>query len=234
MGCEVIPVIDLLGGKVVHARRGERHRYQPIVSCLSASAAPDSVLDALASAFDPRIVYVADLDALQGGMPQHETLARLAAAQPRRRFWIDVGVRRSADLQALVPLANAVPVLASESLAETTALTARSDAVLSLDFRGEDLVDPARVWERVTAWPMHVIAMTLARVGSDSGPDIARLAAVRAHLGAHGKRALLYAAGGVRGPGDLDALSAAGIAGVLVASALHDGRLTPDDVAARR
>jgi phosphoribosylformimino-5-aminoimidazole carboxamide ribotide isomerase len=234
MGCEVIPVIDLLGGEVVHARRGDRHRYRPIVSRLSASAVPEAVLDALATAFDPRIVYVADLDALQGGVPQHATLARLAAAQPRRTFWIDAGVRRSADLQALAPLPNAVPVLASESLAESALLASRADAVLSLDFRGEDLVDPARVWARVAAWPMHVIAMTLARVGSDAGPDLARLAAVRAQLAAHGKRTLLYAAGGVRGPGDLDALAAAGIAGALVASALHDGRLTPGEVAARR
>jgi phosphoribosylformimino-5-aminoimidazole carboxamide ribotide isomerase len=41
----------------------------------------------------------------------------------------------------------------------------------------------------------------------------------------------LYAAGGVRGRHDLQVLRDAGIAGVLVASALHDGRLTSADLA---
>ena len=70
-------------------------------------------------------------------------------------------------------------------------------------------------------WPERVIAMTLARVGAGAGPDLERLKALR--VIAPGKR--LYAAGGVRGPDDLRDLRALGCAGVLVASALHDGRL---------
>ena len=41
-------------------------------------------------------------------------------------------------------------------------------------------------------------------------------------------RKRLYAAGGVRGADDLRELRALGCAGVLVASALHDGRLGRD------
>ncbi len=69
--------------------------------------------------------------------------------------------------------------------------------------------------------------MTLGRVGADAGPDFERLAAVRRASGA-----ALYAAGGVRGADDLAALARAGIAGALVASALHDGRLSAKDLAA--
>ncbi|HQS46207.1 MAG TPA: histidine biosynthesis protein, partial [Xanthobacteraceae bacterium] len=32
---QVIPVIDLKGGRVVHARQGARHLYAPIVSPLA-------------------------------------------------------------------------------------------------------------------------------------------------------------------------------------------------------
>jgi phosphoribosylformimino-5-aminoimidazole carboxamide ribotide isomerase len=63
--------------------------------------------------------------------------------------------------------------------------------------------------------------MTLARVGSGAGPDLERLAALRK---AGGDRAI-YAAGGVRDAADLAALDRAGIAGALVATALHDGRI---------
>ena len=44
-----------------------------------------------------------------------------------------------------------------------------------------------------------------------------------------GKR--FYAAGGVRDKTDLEQLAAAGYVGVLVASALHNGRLGKDDIA---
>ena len=69
--------------------------------------------------------------------------------------------------------------------------------------------------------------MTLARVGSGEGPDLARLRQIMVKN--PGRR--LYAAGGVRDLDDLKGLNDAGAAGVLVASALHDGRIGPDALA---
>jgi phosphoribosylformimino-5-aminoimidazole carboxamide ribotide isomerase len=69
--------------------------------------------------------------------------------------------------------------------------------------------------------------MTLARVGSGAGPDLERLAAVAA--GAPGR--LIYAAGGIRDAADLATLKRLGVAGALVATSLHDGRLTGRDIA---
>ena len=73
-------------------------------------------------------------------------------------------------------------------------------------------------WSRPALWR---------REHAGAGPDLDRLRALRAV--APGKR--LYAAGGVRGPDDLHDLRALGCAGVLVASALHDGRLGTADLA---
>ncbi len=69
--------------------------------------------------------------------------------------------------------------------------------------------------------------MTLERVGLGDGPDFATLAAIKARAG--GRE--LFAAGGVRGAEDLAALARRGVAGALIASALHDGRLGPRDFA---
>jgi phosphoribosylformimino-5-aminoimidazole carboxamide ribotide isomerase len=234
MACEVVPVIDLLAGHVVHARRGERHTYAPIVSRLSASADPRAVVDALVATFSSRALYVADLDALQGGAVQREQLAAIASAHPTCTFWIDAGVRHAADLAPLAPIANVVPVLASETLRDLALLDAVPGAVLSLDFRGEALLDPAGVADQVRHWPSRVVVMTLARVGSDAGPDFARIGEVRARAQASGRSVAVYAAGGVRGAQDLDALARAGVAGVLVASALHDGRLSAAEIARYR
>jgi uncharacterized protein related to proFAR isomerase len=68
--------------------------------------------------------------------------------------------------------------------------------------------------------------MTLARVGSGSGPDVARLRDIRARAA----NAALYAAGGVRNASDLAALKRDGITGALVASSLHAGELTRADL----
>ena len=70
--------------------------------------------------------------------------------------------------------------------------------------------------------------MTLARVGSDAGPDLARLAEIRAIA----PGCEIYAAGGVRDVADLSALKGAGAAGALIASALHERRIVGADLEA--
>ena len=76
-------------------------------------------------------------------------------------------------------------------------------------------------------WPQSVIVMTLAKVGSAAGPDFERLAEIKAKAGSRD----VIAAGGVRNEADIRALSALGIAAALVATSLHDGTLTPGQLA---
>jgi phosphoribosylformimino-5-aminoimidazole carboxamide ribotide isomerase len=100
--------------------------------------------------------------------------------------------------------------------------------VLSLDFHGDRFAGPSEILADAACWPDRVIVMTLARVGSGSGPDLARLAEVVARAGARS----VYAAGGVRDRADVEALRLAGVAGVLVASALHADKITAGDLKA--
>jgi uncharacterized protein related to proFAR isomerase len=68
--------------------------------------------------------------------------------------------------------------------------------------------------------------MTLARVGADEGPDLGLLKSIIARAG----QRQVFAAGGVRGRDDLQVLQDAGVAGVLIASALHDGKIKTGDL----
>jgi phosphoribosylformimino-5-aminoimidazole carboxamide ribotide isomerase len=70
--------------------------------------------------------------------------------------------------------------------------------------------------------------MTLSRVGSDTGPDFELLDQLRTKAPAQ----KLFAAGGVRGGEDLIELNRRGINGVLVASALHAGRIGKREITA--
>ncbi len=221
---EVIPVIDLKGGEVVHARRGERAAYRPIATPLAVGSAPEAVLAGLFGLFPFRKVYVADLDAIAGGAGHGAVLADLAARFPEVEFWVDNGVGTEAAARAWLARHPGVLVIGSESQSDAALLAALAGerrVVLSLDFRGEDFLGPPAILTEAARWPGRVIAMTLARVGAGAGPDFARLAEIRAR--AEGRA--LYAAGGVRDADDLAALAAGGIAGVLVASALHSGAL---------
>jgi len=69
--------------------------------------------------------------------------------------------------------------------------------------------------------------MALTRVGSASGPDIHLLTSIKSR--AAGRQ--VYAAGGVRDAADLTALAGARISGALIATSLHNGKLTGAQIA---
>lgn len=225
----LLPVLDLIEGQVVAARAGERGRYAPIRTPLTAGSDPVAVLGALLARSGADRAYLADLDGIQHGRPQWAVLRRLLAAFPQSGFWLDAGFASlEAGREAAAGLdaqgGRVVPVLGSETLQGCSDLSRTADTgpcVLSLDFGSEGFRgDPA--WLAAPqCWPQQVIVMTLARVGVAQGPDLDRL---RACLALAGDRQL-YAAGGVRHVQDLAALARLGVAGALVASALHSGAL---------
>ncbi|MGE7414185.1 HisA/HisF-related TIM barrel protein [Methylobacterium tarhaniae] len=220
---EVVPVLDLRGGVVVRARAGDRARYAPIVTPLSPGPAPADVARGLLSAWPARRLYVADLDAIMDGAPPDlGALRAIAASCPGVELWVDAGFATEDGVAAFLAAGLGRPVLGSESQADAV-LVRRigARAVLSLDSRDGVPMGAAELHEDASAWPPEVIVMTLSRVGSGAGPDLAGLGALKARS----PRTAFYAAGGLRGPEDLPALEEAGAAGVLVASAIHDGRL---------
>lgn len=223
---EVIPVIDLKGKQVVRAKMGERQFYAP----LTPTSAPAEVIQGFLALHPFRTIYVADLDAIEGKGSHDDVLAALQAGFPDLAFWVDRGVRTRLEAETWLLGNRSDLIVGSESWQDPEALAAlRADprVILSLDFRGEAFLGPQALLDDANLWPQRLIVMTLARVGGDAGPDFARLAAIVQKAGA--RRA--YAAGGLRGKDDLKTLRDAGAAGVLVASALHDGRLRREDLA---
>ena len=230
---QIVPVIDLKGDLVVHARQGERGRYEPIVTPLSRSAEPAAVLDGLMAVAPFEAVYVADLDAIMAGRPINPVIERLADRHATLPFWVDAGIASPAAAAALLAHDRLHPVIGSESQSDCRLLEQLRDhprVLLSLDFRGDDFVGPVELLDRPERWPRRVIVMTLARVGSGSGPDLGRLDRILAR--ARGRK--VFAAGGVRGPDDAEELAARGVAGALVASAIHQGAIRSATFAAAR
>jgi len=234
----LIPVIDVMAGEAVRAVRGNRQAYRPIVSSLCDGSDPVVVARALCGHCNSRRLYVADLDALLGRPAQRALLQALLRALPDVGLWLDAGFADAAAWTTLcasfgADAARVTPVFGSESIASRAALercfdagdAASARAVLSLDRRDGQRLDPAGCWDAPGLWPKQLIVMTLERVGADSGPDLETLKDVR-------RRApdrYIVGAGGIRDAADLARAADAGAAAWLVASALHDGRLPRAD-----
>lgn len=208
----VIPVIDIRGGVAVHARRGRREEYAP----LQPTADPVAVATALCERCATTTLYVADLDAIERREPNDAVLRALAAIAD---VWLDAGTTEVSGVRR---------VIGTESLTDLPS----GPLVLSVDLRNGRLISPRPELDgrdATAAAPLaralgvtELLVIDLALVGSGAGPPLAAVRALAAAL----PGVEIYAGGGVRGDADLHALEAAGATGALVATALHEGRLT--------
>jgi phosphoribosylformimino-5-aminoimidazole carboxamide ribotide isomerase len=237
----VIAVLDLKDGRAVHARGGSRERYGLVQSRLAAS--PGDAL-ALARAYHDVLgceeCYVADLDAIGGATPQWASLRAIVGAGGR--WMVDVActtVERGRDAVAAGASRVVVGLETLDAFDRLTAICAevgRERVVFSLDLRrGSPIVRPGAsivgspldiVERAVRAGAGALVLLDLAKVGTAAGVDLELVGRIRA---AHPDLELV-AGGGVQGPLDLERAAAAGVDGLLVATALHDGRVLATDV----
>ena len=184
-------------------------------------------------------LYVADLDAIAGGPPAFDLLERLKRLG--LSLWVDAGVRTLADARKLAATEVDQVILALESLTAPDELGVIVEALgnrrlaFSLDLKegkplGNDqwrVVPEAIVAGAWSAGVKRVIVLDLARVGARSGTGTEALCCRLRdlHPGLE-----LFVGGGIRETQDLTRLRAAGLAGALIASALHDGAITREDV----
>ena len=227
----IVPVVDLKGGIVVHARRGQRADYAPLRSPLVDGCEPVAVARALCGVARANTLYVADLDAIDGAPADVETLSALSAVAD---VWVDAGATTRARADELTGAGATRNIVGTESLdpgaVDDMDIPPR---LLSVDLRDGKLISPRAELsgrEAAAAAPLatalgvrEVLVIDLARVGSGSGPPLEAVAELAAAL----PGVAIYAGGGVRDEGDLRALEGAGAAGALVATALHEGRITP-------
>lgn len=240
---KIIPVIDIKGGIVVRGVAGERDSYRPVQSRLTDGHGVIEVAEALRDAFDVNDLYVADLDAILDRQPHESLYAELIA----RGFalHVDAGLRDARAATMLAELGVESVVAGLETIADPKHLTEMVEAVgpfrlvFSLDLQaGRPLVSA----EHRERWPNEAseiaaigynagirrfIVLDLAAVGVDSGP--ATLPLCR-ELRERFDDIELITGGGIRNVDDLESLKKSGIDGVLIASALHNGAITRDDL----
>jgi phosphoribosylformimino-5-aminoimidazole carboxamide ribotide isomerase len=232
----IVPVLDLLNGIVVRGVAGRRSDYQPLRSSLTTSVQPLDVARALRTAFGFTKFYVADLDAILHQSPGWSCYRQLIA--DGFQLLVDAGIQ-SVEQSLLLRDCGAEPIIGLEScpsprvLAEIVAAL-QGEITFSVDLQdgrpllsrasSEWSVDPrAIVRQSVECGVTRMIVLDLADVGTFSGGRTEQLCR---SLLLEFPSLELTCGGGVRGVEDLRRLELAGASAVLVASALHDGRLS--------
>jgi phosphoribosylformimino-5-aminoimidazole carboxamide ribotide isomerase len=241
MSLIVYPVLDLKGGLVVHGVGGDRAGYRPIQSSLVASAEPDLVAEAFRDALGIDRLYVADLDALEGGSPQLGVLESLREAG--FDLLVDSGIKSEKDALLLLGLGIDEIIAPLETLPDPAALERIVEAagaervVFSLDQKHGSLLGDRAGWPhpdaKSVAHEAHhrgarkLLLLDLGRVGSQAGPaPVSLLQTLAREL----PGVSLFCGGGIRSREDLRILEAAGAEGALVATAFHRGAITRDDL----
>ncbi|NJD67446.1 MAG: hypothetical protein C3F12_02115 [Candidatus Methylomirabilota bacterium] len=235
---QIIPVIDIMRGVAVHARRGERWAYEPIQSVLLQGADPVILLRAYCETLKSASVYVADLDAIMGGGDNLALIKKMAAAEPQLQLLVDAGIHDIQQARRLLDAGVKKVIIASESLAGCDAASGLlaalgpERALFSLDLKAQAVVwqrpstesnDPVAAALRLLSLGCReAILLEMDRIGTGGGPNTALLGRVTA--AAPDMRFIV--GGGVASVADLTGLQRAGASGALLATTLHSGAIT--------
>lgn len=246
----IIPVLDIARGRAVRAQAGDRSRYQPVESVLAPNAPGDAValLRGYRRILGATACYIADLDAIQGGVVQRSLIRELAQFETgfSGSLLIDAGSSLPGGAFEVLSCGASEVVVGLESLQAFADLAAIVEqvgptrVVFSLDLRlGTPITHPALqdassypeplelAQQAADAGVRTVLVLDLGRVGTGCGVELGLLESLRRRL----PDIRLLSGGGVLTRRDLERMRDAGCDGALLASAIHAGRITASDLA---
>ncbi len=141
---KIIPVIDILNGKVVHAVKGQRHNYQPLESILFKSTEPLEVAKGF-KALGFSELYVADLDAIIDCSTDFWFLKHIVE-ETGLRLMVDAGVTSIDRAQKLFESNVSKLIIGTETLqnknfvAQAVEIFGSDRVVVSLDLKGDKVL----------------------------------------------------------------------------------------------
>lgn len=235
---EIIPAIDLRGGRVVRLAQGDYARETTY------AADPFELAQRYAAA-GARWLHVVDLDGARSG-----TLGNLQAiaslAQAGMALQTGGGVRDADGVRRLLDAGAARVVVGSVAVREPGIVDAwlpefgAERLCVALDTRqvGGRWTLPVKGWTEASARSLdelaphfarsgvrHLLCTDIARDGMLSGPNVA----LYAHLQAIAPGVDVQASGGIRNAADLSLLRERGLAAAILGRSLLEGRLTIDE-----
>jgi phosphoribosylformimino-5-aminoimidazole carboxamide ribotide isomerase len=235
----VIPVIDVLNGKVVHAVRGRREEYRQLESIIVSSVETLEVAGAFKNLGFSEL-YVADLDAIIDCSTNFEVFKQVFS-ETGLRLMVDAGVTEIERGQKLLENGVSRLVIGTETLKskgfvrDAVKRFGSRRVIISLDLEGDKVVTKPGLGDCCDAMSLlrefkgmgvsQVIVLDLTRVGSGEGVNVPFVKRVIEEVGVD-----VCVGGGIRDLDDLLELKNLGVSSVLVATALHNGNISIQDL----
>jgi phosphoribosylformimino-5-aminoimidazole carboxamide ribotide isomerase len=233
---DLLPAIDLRGGRVVRLREGDFERETVF------SDDPALVARGFADA-GARWLHVVDLDGARAGKPvQTLALSAIVASANSARVEASGGLRTPGDVAGVFALGVARVALGTAAITNPVFLASMvheygtERVVVAVDVRdgvalgegwrsGANGVPPSELIYRVADVGVTTFEVTAVdRDGLMGGPDLhllERLVGLR--------RGSVIASGGIRSASDLTAVRDLGCTGAIVGRALYDGSLSMEE-----
>jgi len=226
----IVFVLDIYNHTVVHAQGGNRQNYQPIhkSSVLCNTSKPIEVINAI----NPKEVYIADLNMLQG-IGEHDTnFDEIHAVSKQVKTMLDPAISSLSDVGEALSLAGDV-IIGTETASLDTISNAASEfprrVNVSIDIKNGRILtcdpdmpdDPLEVIGMLNDMDIRdIIILDMDRVGTSSGVDAQFLSTIAASSNHD-----VLLGGGVKDMSDIESLKDIGLKGALVATALHNGKI---------
>ena len=232
---KIIPVIDVLNGIVVHGIRGERKHYHALKSVLCNSVNPLEI----ASAFESlgfSGLYIADLDAIQG-KPANYKIYRNIISETALGLMVDAGISDVTEAETVLETGVQKIVIGSETLNDLDFVTqaikdfGAEKVVVSIDLKQGKLLSTSESIASLDAMSFVkqlsdlgvrlFILLELDRVGTEYGTNFSLIKNIMEQTEVE-----LMVGGGIHSLQELEQLRSLGVSGALVATVLHNGKLS--------
>jgi phosphoribosylformimino-5-aminoimidazole carboxamide ribotide isomerase len=236
---KIIPVIDVLNGIAVHGIRGERKLYRPLKSILCKSINPIEI----ASTFETlgfTCLYIADLDSILGKSTNFEIFKQILK-KTSLDLMVDAAIADITAAYKVVQTGVQKIVIGSETLNDLDFVRQAIQAfggdkvVVSIDQKQGRILSSSEyitsmnvvsfIKQLVDFGVNQIILLELDRVGTEQGINSVLLKNIIERTDID-----LMVGGGIQNLHELELLRNLGFYGALVATVLHNGKITIDNL----
>jgi len=233
----VIPVVDILNSKLVHAHKGERDNYKLLKTYLTNSAEPIDLINVLKRKHNFSNFYIADLDAIMKQKPNFAILNEISKIKDIE-IMIDPGISIYEDILQFLEFNIKYMVIGSETLKSFEDLKAivnqlgNQNVILSIDMYNEKLItkinsfqdqDPLKIVNMIRNLDLtQIILLDLYRVGQKIGGMSPLYLDIKENFDGD-----IYVGGGIKDYKDIEQYYRNNFSGVLIGTALYDGSIDP-------
>ncbi|TET56708.1 MAG: hypothetical protein E3J52_11475 [Promethearchaeota archaeon] len=232
---KIIPVIDILNSKAVHAKKGERTKYKPLKSYLFQSSNPVEIIRILRKKYNFELFYIADLDSIIKKAPNFQILKEISKIS-NIDFILDPGIVDLEDISNFLRFRIKNLILGLETIKnfktiiQSLQILNQNNIIISIDmYNGQILSNakdiktqsPIKLIKKIESLGIKkIILLDLFRVGQKIG-GIPQL-----YLDIlHNFNGDVYVGGGIKNYIDILNIKEQNFSGVLIATALYDGTI---------